>query len=288
MFVRPGTPQSEYAQFCKCNTELSPFITQETYDQLVQDVSQFQPQTLYEFYAKQLLALVLLPSKGDTYLINVKQDKVNVNMGFIYQRNYKGKMATNKVVKEEPKRGLFDFRVKVGNRENKTHYDIFNDLLRNKNLTLSQCEEVWKGSSTLQTIAKDGWEWFALQELSLMMFEQEVNWGEEDFQADSRFSFSTQAKPRDMLMGFTKMVLMNGNANSIPHWRKEGGKKTTPDFGGPYKIYEITLKNTYFDPYRNVNGALMQGAMKGLFLRVGNLFMNNPIWKNEYEIKLFP
>lgn len=112
-----------------------------------------------------------------------------------------------------------------------------------------------------------------------MMFEQEINWGDEDFQAKSRFSISQDAKPRDMLMGFTNIVFTNGNVKSIPNWIKnKNGYRTTPNFGGNYDDYDITLKNTYFQPYRNPAGGLMQGEIKNLFLRTASLFLNNPLY----------
>ncbi|MBD8590395.1 hypothetical protein IFT92_21840 [Peribacillus simplex] len=271
MFV---TPQSEYNQFMEANSFLNlNECKQSTYDLLVSEVSHFRRSNMFEGLAKELLLTVLLPSRNNTFTYNIP----NHQLGFVYQRNYTGLMATKKVEKNKTKRGLFDIKVQVDSTPNKTHYMVFSDLL--KNSALSKCVNVWTGFYPL-TLTSDVDERFALEELTLMMFEQEVNWGDEDFQAYSAFSLSKRAKPRDVLMGFTNIVFTNRKVDSIPNWQYDYNKnKSTPDFGGAYGDFDITLKNTYFTPYRSNAGALMQGAIRELFLKVAKLFINNPKYK---------
>ncbi|UPO91086.1 hypothetical protein [Niallia sp. Man26] len=184
-------------------------------------------------------------------------------------------MATNKVENGKTKRGLFDFKIKVDSSTNKTHYQILNDLLAFS--SLPNCVNVWTGACSPQSLTTNVDERFVLEELILMMFEQEINWGDEDYQAYSAFSMSKFAKPRDVLMGFINIVFTNRTVDAIPNW--QFGNKSTPDFGGAYGKYDTTLKNTYFKPYRSHGGGLMQGTMKELFGRTSLLFLNNPIYK---------
>lgn len=268
MFTTP--PQSEYQSFIKINKHLDYFAcNQQAYDQLVHDINNYSPNNIFEFFGKQLLLTVLLPSRNNQYTYAIP----NHQLGFEYQRNYAGLMATKKVEKGKTKRGLFDFKIKVDSSTNKTHYMVFSDLLAHS--SLPSCVNVWTGIYSPLSLTTNANERFALEELILMMFEQEVNWGDEVFQAFSAFSRSKSAKPRDVLMGFTNIVFTNKKVDAIPNW--QGNK--TPDFGGAYANYDVTLKNTYFQPYRSNGGALMQGAVRDLFFRTSQFFVNNPIYK---------
>ncbi|MEB4887661.1 hypothetical protein [Priestia megaterium] len=263
---------SEYEQFKVNNTYINHNVcTQPVYDSLVTNLHFFPPQNLFEELAKELLLVILLPSRRNEFTFVIQ----NRPFGFVFQRNYSGLMANKKV--DRDKKGLFDFKIRVGNSLTRTHFLAMEDLIRHS--SLSNCEEVWQGAHP-KSISKTLNELFALVELLLMMFEQEINWGNEIFQAYSAFSPIYNAKPRDMLMGFTRMAFTHSDVNAIPNWKKDyKGIKTTPDFGGKYKEYDITLKRNYFNCYRNSTNALMQGTIKSYFIEVSNLFVNNPKFK---------
>jgi len=267
-------------KFTETNNNLNFHVcNQEIYDQLIFDISNYTYSNIFDYLGKELLLTVLLPSRNNQFTY----PDPKYQLGFEYQRNYTGLMATKKREQGKTKRGLFDFKIKVDNSVDKAHYQIFKELLEFP--TLSNCVNVWTGNFSPSALANNSNEEFALEELMLMMFEQEVNWGDEDFQAYSAFSRSKFAKPRDMLMGFINIVFTNKKVNAIPNW--QWNKKTnpptrsTPDFGGPYAEYDVTLKNTYFEPYRSHGGALMQGEIADLFKRTASLFLDNPLYRIE-------
>ncbi|MGH0679039.1 hypothetical protein ACQVPP_17730 [Bacillus luti] len=261
---------SEFQQFTKDNKFVNNAIcSQETYSTLVNDIQTFKPINPFEELAQHLLLTVLLPSKNNKFIYTVN----NHFFGFEYQRNYSGLMAKKT---DKPKRGLFDFKIRIGDSLDYTHYQAMKGLLANS--TLQNCKSIWQDATPNSLTPKQN-EMHMLEVLKLMLFEQEINWGDEDFQAYSAFSPNCGAKPRDMLMGFIDMAFALDDVDKIPNWitNKYNPKiKMTPNFGGRYKDYDKTLKAKHFNPYRTKSTPLMQGTIKNLFNKTAKLFNNNP------------
>lgn len=139
------------------------------------------------------------------------------NFGFTHRRNYQGDMAKPYKGRVSQKQGYFDFVINAGRWGTINHYVFLEEIL--KHSSLNACEDVWAGKSPFN-IAKTKKERDLLITLALLMFEQEVNWGNEPWQRRSNFSPHLQSpnlqRPRDMLMGFISMVFANGSVNAIP------------------------------------------------------------------------
>jgi hypothetical protein len=269
---------SEYQNFLNQNHffNLPNINNQRLYDELVNEVINFIPNSIFDFLGQELLKVVLLSTLQDNYIYNLN----GVSLGFVYQRNYQGLMAS-KINEMRPKRGLFDFKIHFSQLLNTTHYQVFNEIINQSKI--DNCKKIWDGRNFPDSITSDYNEQLVLHKLMLMMFEQEVNWGDEQFQAFSAFSPSKGGEPRDMLMGFIDMMYNGGqivSVDNIPDWKTNwSGKKMTPIFGGKnkYAEYPKNLKDTHFEPYRGkaAVGGMMVGGMRSLFLRTSNLFLVN-------------
>lgn len=175
---------------------------------------------------------------------------------------------------KDGKLGLFDIYVNTGNRysvlfnDEPTHYNLFADLFRNS--SYPACERVWIGEEPIEVIAVNSNEYEALLALSLMMFEQEINYGEEVFQQYTNFKISQGFRPRDMIMGFIRMVFGNVTTfENYPYWElsKNPNKskfKVSPHFGGKYDNLNDEYK-AYFEHFRNNTN---YQAVKPLFSNV--------------------
>ncbi|QWH20731.1 hypothetical protein EXW62_27435 (plasmid) [Bacillus mycoides] len=270
---------SEYKKFVNTNRFLDlPYMcNQKFYDDLVNDVNTFKPKSVYDVLAKELLKVVLLPSLQDKFIQNVN----GVSLGFVYQRNYQGRMA-DKNNKNRPKRGLFDFRVQVAQQSDTTHYQLFSEIINKSNF--DNCKKIWDGGIPPNKVTNDPDEQLVLYILMLMMFEQEVNWGDEQIQEFSAFSPLKKAEPRDMLMGFIHMMFKGGHSvtvDNISDWKinDKSQDKMTPMFGqdNKYSTYPKRLKDPHFRPHRGKaeTGGMMLGEMRSLFLRASHLFKSN-------------
>lgn len=268
---------SEYTDFVNKNQFLDlPYMcNQDLYNDLANDINNFNPNSIFEEIGRCLLKTVLLPSRNDNYIYSLN----GTSVGVVFQRNYKGKMA-DKNNKNRPKRGLFDFKIHIAQRLNTTHYQVFSEIINQSNL--NNCKKIWGGMNPSQ-VTNNPNELLVLHKLMLMMFEQEVNWGDEPFQEFSAFSPLKGAEPRDMLMGFIDMMYNAGqtaSVDNIPDWKTNWtGEKMTPVFGqkNKYAEYPKNLKDNHFKPYRGkaASGGMMVGEMRSLFLRTSNLFIVN-------------
>lgn len=187
------------------------------------------------------------------------------------------------------KHGLFDFYLDTGERYKSlynggdaTHYNLFTDL---KNHTsFADCKKVWRGEDFCSGEKnKDKFE--ALMTLFLLMFEQEVNYGELDFQQFTNFSISEGFRPRDMIMGFLNMMF-NGKADfdTYPFWTEKDGVKFSTHFGFDkekegYSNLEERYKR-YFEEYRNnypeVKSLFSNEEIKKSFVNAANETGQNP------------
>lgn len=226
----------------------------------------------------------------------------NNDFGFTY-RGYDGKMAKQKkefIKYTRKKQGFFDFLVETGSRyitkvndSAVTHYKLIQDLL--KNTTIENCYSIWRGASPFD-ITNNIDEQQALLTLSLLMFEQEVNWGTECWQKHSNWNPRTNhplKRPRDMIMGFVIMAFADNNDFlEYPYWNDNNGKsidhsseiRATPTFGSSgFNSLDIRFKK-YFDLLENDNTAspLMIGPYLELFRKTVNSAPLNPYY-SEYH-----
>ncbi|MFQ7361172.1 hypothetical protein [Clostridium perfringens] len=237
----------------------------------------------------QHLSDLLLNRKGK--FITLTNFDANNWFGLIY-KGYEGLMAqprTGKSYVDKSKEGYFDVLVSTGNRyldrnnhKLVTHYNLFIDLLENS--SIENCYRLWRGEFP-SNITNNIEEQKALSALALLMFEQELNWGNEDWQRYSNFSPKTQypySRPRDMIMGFVKIAFHINDLNDYPHWKYKNidGNivPTTPTFGKSYNSLEPEYKN-FFKELSEDNSA--QPLMIGNYLnKFKNAVTNAP--NNQY------
>ena len=169
---------------------------------------------------------------------NLKRIIINkeFNLGFEYQNNYSGKMAetsktgpsAGKIPKTRPRQGLFDIVITSGELfEGKiAHRDCFEMIIQNN--LINDAKRVWIGEDP-KVVGQNNESIGMLTVLSLLMFEQEINWGNEKWQKFSNFSpkitDSTFRRPRDMIMGYILQANEIGIEN-VKWWQKISGNKT--------------------------------------------------------------
>lgn len=211
---------------------------------------------LYENYLNTLLE----QNEWNTILKESNHNQ-SVHIGF-HLRSYGGRVANNGRI-QRAQQGLFDFFIYTTtryeimfNHKQPTHFNLLRDL--RQNTTLEKCETVWRGDTLISNITNDLNEQAALTILSLMMFEQEVNYGDEIFQQSTNFSPANNYRPRDMLMGFVKMAFELDDISVYPYWDKGEVKdpRCYPDFNGSFRHLESDYKQ-HFEYYRdNPNGVI--------------------------------
>ncbi|MDB8576036.1 hypothetical protein [Turicibacter sanguinis] len=183
------------------------------------------------------------------------------------------------------KLGYFDFKVHTGRRyfllynySVVTHYNLFRDLISHSNL--ENCVQVYRGINPF-SLTQDINEQKALLGLALLMFEQEVNWGNLNFQKNSNFppdlNNPNKNRPRDMIMGMLIQAFELGIDN-VSTWKvNRKGYKTTAYFGvGRYENYD---RKEYFEERLcQLNGgrALMTGKYRERFMNKVSNKRNNP------------
>ena len=140
--------------------------------------------------------------------------------------------------------GYFDFVVDTSDRyydgNNRcpvTHKRLFRDLIRLQ--IQEKCELIWRGESPFD-ISNDEEEQQALLTLALLMFEQEINWGNNSFQKFTHFSPEMNCRPRDMIMGMLNQAFTFG-VDGVFYWSGD-----TANFGGSYDDYDKTRKEQFF------------------------------------------
>lgn len=210
--------------------------------------------------------------------------------GLIY-RGYDGLMAKPRIGQsyvDRNKEGYFDIFICTGDRyldrdnyKQVTHYNLFNDLLENS--SLNNCYRLWQGEFPTH-ITNDVEEQKALSALALLMFEQELNWGDECWQRHSNFPSSTQypfSRPRDMIMGFINIAFHLDSLDDYPYWNYKlvNGiiTPTTPTFGRGYR----NLEEKYFQFFNELTEddsaePLMIGQYLNRFRVTANNAPNNP------------
>jgi hypothetical protein len=209
--------------------------------------------------------------------------------GFEYKENYSGLMAKPSKGKVRRKQGLFDFVILTGTRFDKlTHRDLFLDLLTYTNI--DSCLEVWRGKDP-RILGKTIDEKEALTEMALAMFEQEVNWGNNDWQKWTNFSPKetrpSELRPRDMIMGYVRQAYHFGpdKLDKMKFWiiKKPGSiffmDRDESPYG--YQTYPDDLKK-FFTGLAKLKGteALMVGETKKRFKILAETLPSNPNFDN--------
>lgn len=215
----------------------------------------------------------------------------NGRFGFDIKRDYSGKMAqpakTGKFKGKirRAKQGLFDIVIDAGDRfKSVTHRELFPDLLEYS--TEDKCLRVWRGEDP-RIISRSHDERETLATLALLMFEQEVNWGRNEWQKDSVFSpfvrTPTRRRPRDMIMGYVRQAFDLG-IDEMKYWMTAipgtiwfYDKDESP-YG--YQTYPDGYKR-YFTELETMNGTepLMSGQMVERFQELADRFRDNPYHK---------
>lgn len=237
--------------------------------------------------AERLLQVVEAPAEGDGVV--VRTSPTRSQLGFNYQRAYSGHMSRpprmGKKRKVRQKQGLFDIFIFSGAEGSKglSHRELFEEL--RKSSSVEAVLQVWRGADPTK-IGRGNEEKDLLTIVALMMFEQELNWGTENFQ---RFTFfppyqtaPEKRRPRDMLMGFIRQAFNVGNLNELRFWRKVSGGET-PTFKNSaipfsdWPQYPGYLKDAYFD-FSRLSGtaALMTLGTRAEFRGLADRMADNP------------
>ncbi|MFC1917211.1 hypothetical protein ACFLXH_00965 [Chloroflexota bacterium] len=232
------------------------------------------------------MANKLLSMRNHTFYLSPK----NGRFGFDIKRNYSGlmaqpaKMGKFKGEVRRPKQGLFDIVIDAGDRyENVSHRELFPDLL--KYSTENKCLRVWRGENPL-AIGRNDDEKESLTTLALLMFEQEVNWGRNEWQKSSNFDpfvrNPTRRRPRDMIMGYVRQAFAIG-IDKMKYWmRATPGTiwffdKDESPWG--FQSYPAKYKR-YFTELEDMNGTepVMIGDILKRFKAIAGSFPNNPYY----------
>ena len=233
------------------------------------------------------LAKKLLLMRNHTFYRSPKSGR----FGFDIRHDYSGLMAQpakkgkNKGKVLRAKQGLFDIVIDAGSRyKSVTHRELFSDLLEHS--SEKKCLKIWGGEDP-RIIGRNDDEKEALITLTLLMFEQEVNWGENEWQKSSNFNPSarhpTRRRPRDMIMGYVRQAFAIG-IDKMKYWMK-----TTPGtiwfydkdespYG--YQTYPAKYKR-YFTELEDMDGteSVMVGEILESSSELAETFPDNPYYK---------
>lgn len=196
---------------------------------------------IYEQTAYDLLNIIENPNLGDSFLFLGEEGYV-----FTYRRNYQGLMSRIKPQYKRysrEKQGYFDI---LGNMNNEklTHKQLYSMLL--ETTTYDKCQLVWRGEMPQAT----GKEKHALLCLAMLMFEQEINFGNESFQRRSQFSPAIDnayySRPRDLLMGYVRYLFDNNNTECLNEFQNYYGLLNPPPVGDVRENYFEFLENDEF------------------------------------------
>lgn len=221
---------------------------------------------IYEQSAWDLLNVVQNPCGGDDFLFLGEEGYV-----FTYRRNYQGLMARihpKYATMSREKQGFFDIRGNMNN-QNLTHQQLYNILLNTT--TLEECQSVWRGKMPRATDEKK----HALLSLAMLMFEQEINFGNESFQRKSHYSPTlanpSYLRPRDLLMGYIGYMFEERNTQCLSRFQNSNGLLLPPR--------DNIVKKKYFDILKNDNNAMALMARSNIvsaFRATANAAPRNP------------
>lgn len=245
------------------------------------------PAAIFEYYADKLIPIVSNLTSGDEYIHHAPAP--GRRFGFRYQRDYSGTMASPKKKrfrKDCSHLGLFDiFVISEGRYDGKSvsHRLVFEDLKAHS--TEAACLRVWRGEDP-KLVGSSEDEKEALTVMSLLMFEQEINWGKEIFQKWTNFpprpTKPSLVRPRDMMMGFVRQAFVLDSLDEMKYWQGISGD-ATPTFNERgvlktgYKHYPPEWKR-YFEELKTMNptDAVMVGARRTVFVGIAQSSKPNP------------
>lgn len=221
---------------------------------------------IYEQAAFDLLKVVQNPNEGDEFHFLDERGYV-----FKYRRDYQGLMARINplyIRNARVKQGYFDILGSMNN-ERLTHDQLFGML--HETCTYEECLSVWRGELPRATGRKR----HALISLAMLMFEQEINFGNESFQRTSLFNpvFDNPyySRPRDLLMGYIKYMFENGGPACLVQFQNQNGLLI------PTKDWEV--KRDYFHSLRNDGNAMALMVRQDVveaFREIADNAPNNP------------
>jgi len=216
---------------------------------------------------------------------------INGRFGFDIRPGYTGLMAQpaktgkSKGKVSKSKQGLFDIVIDCGRRYGSvTHRELFSDLLQNS--SEEKCLEVWRGEDPRIIDTNDD-EKEALIALALLMFEQEINWGKNEWQKSSNFNplggHPVRRRPRDMIMGYVRQAFAVG-IDKMKYWMKSTPgtiwfyDKDESRYG--YQTYPSIYKR-YFTELEDMNGTepVMAGEILVSFKKLATTFPDNPFYQ---------
>ena len=222
----------------------------------------------------------------------------NGKFGFKFMRNYSGKVASEfKQGKVNRQQGLFDIQVitgiKFGNPSNGedykvTHKDCCESLIDCCNV--EQVLEVWRGKSPLE-IGDNDEQKETLATMAMLMFEQEINWGDwksnpwqynrhTHFAPYKKKGWEEKKRPRDMILGF----ILQGFENGIEEikYPMTGKRRGTWYFGSSfqglgYANYPSELK-MFFTQLKEMDGGkpVLYGEILDRLHKISDNEGNNP------------
>lgn len=217
------------------------------------------------------------------------------DFGFTSMMNYTGLMAQpsrtgrNKGTVKKSKQGLFDIFINTGtffDNSGLTHRNIFECVTEHS--TLDNCIDVWRGVDPAE-VSRTAEEYAILTSIMLAFFEQEVNWGNEEWQRYTYFApkvtMPNRIRPRDMLMGYIGQSFALGIDN-IAFWQYTRPTTTTfispdrsnfgyEDYPLQYKCFFTGLEN---DEYAS---ALIVGDARKAFRSIAQQYPNNLFYREE-------
>ncbi|MGG6362226.1 hypothetical protein ACQ5SI_23845 [Peribacillus frigoritolerans] len=205
--------------------------------------------------------LTLIESNQKKFIWNKFDNK---EIGFVY-RGYNGLMARvdEKYIKTtKSKQGYYDIFALTGPWDKLTHDTLLNLIY--ENCTLKNCERIWRGESPTNLDLKPKSK-AILYALTLLMFEQEVNFGKQEWQRWSQFNPDTEKpywrRPRDLFMGYINMVFDKKDVSCIDSFKNSKGLLLPPT--------DKEIRKKYFEVYENDQYA--QALMSGNTLELFNI-----------------
>lgn len=215
--------------------------------------------------------------------------------GFAAKMNYSGLMAQpsrtgrNKGIVKRPKQGLFDIFIKTGtffDNSGLTHRNILESVTEYS--TLENCIDVWRGNDPAN-VARTAEEYAILTSIMLAFFEQEVNWGNEEWQRYTYFApkvtMPNRIRPRDMLMGYIGQAFLYGIDN-IAFW--QNSRPTTTTFISPdrsnygYEDYPLQYKRFFTELEDDeFASALIVGEARRAFRTIAQQYPDNSFYREQ-------
>ncbi|YCA46019.1 hypothetical protein M1E11_23830 (plasmid) [Bacillus sp. JZ8] len=179
-------------------------------------------------YTELAQGLLKIASGNEKEFIWIEEN--GLRFGIEHKKEYSGLMAEIKpeylkIAKD--KQGYFDVLGITGKWEKITHDTLLEQLL--SYTTIEECKAIWRGNipNNLTQTKKH-----ILITLAILMFEQEINFGNEIWQRYSHFSPNIKnpcfRRPRDLLMGYIDMVFCLGKVTSINNFKNKRGHLLPP------------------------------------------------------------